>query len=442
MANRQIENYKEIFMKFGIAKEIITPPMKTRVACDGGGAFGSDYETVHDDVYVRMAVIDDGANKTLLAAFDLLFHSPDLNDALAEYAKEKYGFRPELVIVGCTHAHTAPAVRGYNPGAENPAYERFIIGRAESCLDKAMNSMFEGALTYGAFDAEFNISRRKVVDGKCVFGPAPGHERDTELAVLAVRDLGGAVRGIVMSYACHPVFYPARRELSAEFPGRVTELLDAKYYGSTALYFQSAGGDVRPADTVNGDGFRNPTDYKAVDGFANRLAGGVSALIDGGSMRPLALEINGRAGTAMLPVEPKELEYFISEAKQLKALDARNPNRRNAAEIIKNYAGKPLEVPLRTALIRLGGNVYIAAMGGEPTCGVKKVVREALPGCRVFFIGYTDACAYIVSDAELNEGGYEAECHLEYGHLGPFKPGVDKLYRNKYKELAALINNE
>ena len=116
-------------MKFGLSKELITPPMKTRVACSG--EFDLPYETIHDDLFVRMLVMDDGKNKMLLTAFDLLFHSPDLNDAVSLYAQKKYGIRPGLTVTGYTHAHTAPAVRGYNPGAETEKYESFLIERAK-----------------------------------------------------------------------------------------------------------------------------------------------------------------------------------------------------------------------------------------------------------------------------------------------------------------------
>ena len=65
--------------------------------------------------------------------------------------------------------------------------------------------------------------------------------------------------------------------------------------------------------------------------------------------------------------------------------------------------------------------------GGEPCYGIKKLAREAFKGHNICFIGYTDACAYLPDDKVLEEGGYEAECHLEYGHKGPFKKSINKL---------------
>jgi len=423
-------------MKFGTAKEIITPPVKTRIACSG--EFELPYKTIHDDLYVRILVMDDGKSLAFFAAFDLLFHSPELNDALAGYANGRYGIKPEMTVTGYTHAHTAPAARGYNPGSENDAYEAFLLERAKTCLDRAMCNIFEGTLEYCAYPVSFNVSRRPDM------APNPAREHDTEMALLAVRDLDGTVRCVLMSYACHPVFYPSRSALSSEFPGRIAALLDAKYYGAVTLYFQSAGGDVRPRDTVADGKFISSAPFSVIDNFAREIAENAAGKIDAGDMRKISVQLNGKAGTIELPMDPKSAEFFANESKRMEKETAPwHPNKRNAEMIINGYDKKPLTLKLRTSLIRLGGNVVIAALGGEPCWGVKKIIKETLAGfgLDVIFIGYTDACAYIISDAELAEGGYEAKCHLEYGLVGPFKPGLDEIYRKVFKEYAKELND-
>ena len=51
-------------MKFGTAKEIITPTFPTRIACYSD--FTSDFSAIHDDVFVRCLVIDDGNEKVVI----------------------------------------------------------------------------------------------------------------------------------------------------------------------------------------------------------------------------------------------------------------------------------------------------------------------------------------------------------------------------------------
>ena len=75
-------------MRFGTGKDIITPVAPMNVACNG--VFDKPFVWVHDDVYVRCLVLDDGKEKAVLMAFDLLFHDHVLNDQVAAYAHEKY----------------------------------------------------------------------------------------------------------------------------------------------------------------------------------------------------------------------------------------------------------------------------------------------------------------------------------------------------------------
>ena len=125
----------EIFVYFGTAKDIITPPFNMILACARGNT--DNYEYVHDDVFVRCLAMSDGENKTVLMSFDFLFHERSLNNELASYAKEKYGVEPSAFIVGATHDHIGPSARGYSQCFANEEYEEFLLDRAKKCLDRA-----------------------------------------------------------------------------------------------------------------------------------------------------------------------------------------------------------------------------------------------------------------------------------------------------------------
>ena len=91
---------------------------------------------------------------------------------------------------------------------------------------------------------------------------------------------------------------------------------------------------------------------------------------------------------------------------------------------------------LHCGIIKLTDKLCIANVGGEPCYGIKAAVLKVLAGYDVCFVGYTDDCAYIVDDKILSEGGYEAECHLEYGLIGPFKKGITKKITDGFREAA------
>jgi len=428
-------------MRFGTGKDIITPTAPMNIACSG--VFDKPFAWIHDDVYVRCLVLDDGREKAVLMAFDLLFHDHILNDQIAAYAHEKYGIKPDGVTLSYSHAHTAPAARGYNRDHHDDAYEELLLARAKACLDRAMCSMTEGTLEYTTFNADFNISRRGNANG--VFGNIPDntYPRDREFWVLCLRDLNRNIRSIVTNYACHPVFYPAKNAISAEFPGRLCQLLDTKYYGCTSLFFQSTAGDVRPRSTVDtkkmaeGDlwswPWRQDTDFGDVHAMAQAMCDAVTSVIACGDFKNAELSIASDAFTLELPMEGRPLEYFAKKMQEMEK-DADNPNRVNAFYIAQGgYGSLADSLPLHCQTIRLSDQLYLATVGGEPCFGVKNAIKKAFPeGKDICFIGYTDACAYIVDDRVLSEGGYEPTCHLEYCLKGPFQPGLDKRYEDAF----------
>lgn len=426
-------------MRFGTAKDIITPCAPMNIACCG--IFDRHFSRVHDDVYVRCLVLDDGKKKAVLMAFDMLFHDRLLNDEIAAYASEKYGIDSSAVIISYTHTHLAPAGRGYNLGHHDDAYEEFLLVRAKACLDRALCSMEEGSLEYGCFDADFNISRRGNKDGQ--FGNIPDftYPRDREFWVLCLKDPDGNIGSIVTNYACHPVFYPAKDSISGEFPARLCQLLDTKYYGCTSLYVQSSAGDVRPRPTVDDEAleqgickWRYDLTFQDVAAMAQAMFEAVSAFIDNGSCKKTALSIAADAFAIELPMEVRPLEHFVQRMHELEK-EADNPNRTHAFHIAQGgYEALADSLMLHCQTVRLSDSLYLATVGGEPCFGVKNAVKKAFPeGKDVCFIGYTDACAYIVDDRVLSEGGYEPNCHLEYCLKGPFKPGLDARYEEAFR---------
>ncbi len=430
-------------MKFGISKDIITPILPTRLACpqyDRDKAFAD----VHDDIFVRTLVLDDGSEKIVLMSFDLLFHDRVLNQTIETYAMEKYGVNPASIIISYTHAHTAPAVIGYNPGFHSDEYEEFLLTRAKNCLDRAMCTMGEGTLEYGTFDADFNISRRGEVDGKFISIPNVDYPHDTEFSVMCVRDMENNIRAIMMNYACHPVFYPTSRAVSGEFPARLCQYVDMMHYGCVSMFFQSAGGDVRPSTSADLENMRwkSPMTFADIDVFARNIADTVGGFVRNGGCKKLSLSIASDSFEIKLPMEPESIEYFKNYLCDC-GDDMTNPNCVNA-DIIANGGYEKLEksVVLHCQTVRVSDDLYITAMGGEPCFGVKQAVKAAFGGKSVLFIGYTDSCAYVVDDKILSEGGYEPTCHLEYGLIGPFKPGLDRLYLESFESSYTRIKNK
>ena len=433
-------------MLFGTAKEIITPIKPTRQACIGD--YADKYLTVFDDIYVRALLLERDGVKIGFMTFDILFHDRSLNDALEAYAQSAHGIAPGSLVITYTHAHTAPAAKGYNIGAYDEDYEAFLLERAKTCLDRAVYAMTPGALEWGSFDANYNISRRGKLGGKHSpddLIPDPDYPCDKEFSVLCIRDEDNRVRSVLMNYACHPVFYPQARMLSGEFPARLCHYVDAAYYGCVSLFCQSACGDVRPLPTViqnekAEDEFRSQ-DFGVIDAFASGICRDVVSFLNGNGCKKLSFTQPWAscAFTAELPLDPAPPSYFEEKAEFYKdaGIGIMKDNIDHIMAI--GYDALPETLPLHCQIIRLSPEYYIAATGGEPCYGVKKAITAAFPGCKVLFVGYTDDCAYLVDDVLLEEGGYEPCSYLEYRMKGPLKSGVTALYTQAFADAKANL---
>ena len=251
--------------QIGIAKEIITPPFKTCLACSQ--YYGKPYMEIHDDVYVKALILFDGINYGLIISFDLLFHDRSLNNSLKYYAFEKYNIPSEHTIICYTHTHNSPSSMGYDSHNASDEYEEFLLNRGKMCIDRAFTNIFEGSLHYGSAEGDWNINQRLNVDGKVEMKPNLDGPRDNSIYFLVIKDRDNKIRAFLLNYACHPVHYPAPTMLSAEYPGRLCQLLEAKYYGAIAMFTQGAGADSRPRGTAKAGKLKPGIDEQIIDGY-------------------------------------------------------------------------------------------------------------------------------------------------------------------------------
>jgi len=415
-------------MKFGVARDLITPSVKVFM-----GGYGSRYNKppagIHDDLYVKALLLDDGQRKVLLMTFDTLFHDYSFRERLAEYAQRRHGIAPECLVVSYTHTHAGPVGATYDIGQVSAEYEEFLWERSKACVDRVMTNVFEGAIAYGAVEGDWSMSRRAVVNGKRFNAPAPEEPTDRLLPFLRVTDAAGACRAILLNYACHPVTTGDRLFFSAEYPGRLCQLLEARNYGATALFFQGGGGTSRPrVAAATATSWKNCT-FDEVDGMASDMAGTVQQAMDSNKTTPLALSLAAAQFPLDLDVDVKPREWFEEQLKR----ETFEQTRLRLRYILDQYDLLGDKVRLRGGVIRLSEDVYVAWLTGEVCLEVKQEIEKVFAGRKLVFIGYGDDIAYVPEDKLLDEGGYEpAGAVVEFRLKGPFKKGINAKLRQAY----------
>ena len=385
------------------------------------------FETIHDDLFVRTLVLQDGPRTVILLSADLCFHDLTLLDKIKAFARQEFGVQEEGVFISYTHTHSGPALLSYDYGIHSDAYEEFLFSRCTDCIRRAFACLFEGQMAYIVTSGRWNMNRRREVDGKIHLLPAPDKRTDTDLPVYIIYDNQGRVRSLLTTYSCHPVSMGHTMDISADFPGRLCALLEAEFYGCVPIFCQSAGGDARPLASFDGPTWRQMS-YQDVDDMAQAMAGRVANAVHACQPERLDLSLDARQFTMRLPITPFSLEEIV------RARDhADNPYK--LGRVVEHYHELPNYLELIGGVLRLDHRRFLFFMGGEVTSEVKHLLQTAFADYQVQLIGYCDDLAYIPSDRMITEGGFEAEGSIMgYGRKGRFAPGVDKIFVDAYAQ--------
>jgi hypothetical protein len=124
---------------------------------------------------------------------------------------------------------------------------------------------------------------------------APGGVVDAELSLVIVDDAAGNPLALVTSFAAHPTTLGAwNRQLSADYPGVLAQMVEARYPEAVCLFVAGAVGDQGPVkqapppkSLVGGQG----SGFEAAQHLGGALAAKAVALIEGpprGEMATLA----------------------------------------------------------------------------------------------------------------------------------------------------------
>ena len=441
---------------FGIAKEIITPAIRTTMI-GFGTVFGVPFQDIHDDLYARALMLEDPASgkQVILVAMDLLFHDDTLPDALRDYVNKAYGIDPNNLHVSYTHTHFGPAVKGYDFTWYKEEYETYLFDRICRCIDRAILTRRKGCMKFAAIPGDWNVSRRLMKDGVMEFLPNPDGERDPNLYLLKFEDGQGVMRGMLTSFACHPSNLAGINNLSSEYPGRLCQRLEGEFYGCTALFFQGFGADCKLKKGMKTSRFAGMS-YDECDEVATAMTNRIKTQLLSGSWQTLDIDLGSRIFKVQLPLETYPRAYYEEMANDYgnrrsrpeEDQNTKNPGIKDntglnacrlhwacADYVLENYDSLPESLPLNCGLIRINKDFYIISMGGEPGVNIQTILREHFADKQLLCFGYNDAIAYVPSDKMVAEGGYEASVDRsvnEYRLKGRVLPGVDEIYRQGY----------
>lgn len=377
---------------------------------------------IHDKIYHRIIVLDDGFTKFVLVSTDICLVSPSEYDHVASLLKKKLGIDPVNFWWSASHTHSAPEVGV--PGLP----EVFMGERYKHDVDTAYTSFIERTLISGVSDAmkklepakmgvgwgysQSNINRRAIdVDGSASLGLNPDGPVDRRIGIIKIDKQTGGPLAILANYPIHGTVLGGENvQISGDVTGVVADYVEKKT-GATVLFINGAAGNLAPIYSV----YPNPS-----SGHLSQFRVLLGDKIIDANSRIIAANDSVRFITSELFVESprKENLGWPADLKRYTRTD------KSGTHMVK--------LPVR--FLKINDNIAIWAAPLELFCEISNEIRERSPFAFTMYYGYTNGwLGYLPSEDEWKYGGYEVNV------VSPFTPFMS---RHIIESVSAFMDGE
>jgi len=224
-------------LKVGAAKKVITPQPLLPVS---GGVGSPNAVTIKKgDLFVRAMVLEKGETKIAIVSIDNLGWPAVLGNKSRELIK---GIRPENILIGVTHTHSAPDAYAFpdengNIGADLD-YLDWCVVQVANAVNEAIENLEPANLKIAVEKAE----------GKIAYNYYAPELYDKRCGVIQAVNKNGNPIVTLVNYATHPEIIGSDRGiLSPDMCGPLYDKIESET-GGIALFLNSAQGGMVTAD--------------------------------------------------------------------------------------------------------------------------------------------------------------------------------------------------
>lgn len=424
-------------LQVGVASIDITPDEPIRLT--GYGNRTEPTSEIRQRLRAKALAISEGRGRpAVLITADLVGVPRRITDDLARRLS-KAGVRRELLAIAATHTHTGPLVDGTLPfifgmpvppeqQAASARYTSQLVDRLERVARSALDDRKPARLSWGVGRVAFAANRRVLKDGKwTAFGVNPEGPVDHDLPVLAVRDPGGLLRAVLVSYACHATTLEGRDNfVHGDWPGAAQAAIESRHPGAVALVAIGTGADANP--NPRGGGIPD------VERHGRAVADEVTRVL-ATPLRPLSESPRGRFRDVALRFAaiPKREEW----EELAKRTDAPGLHARAMLARLDRREEIPGWTPYPIQTWRFGDDLAMIFLAGEVVADYGLRLKRELDGSRVWVHAYSnDVAFYVASRRMIAEGGYEVDRSMVYyGQPAPLAAGTEDHIIRTVREL-------
>lgn len=404
-------------LQIGCAEVDITPPLGVRMS----GLFEDRHvSAIHDPLYARAMVIDNGSRQLCFITCDLLsLKRSTVLKARAEIAK-RTGLAADCIAISATHNHYGPAasVLWTRDLAPDPEYVAGVEAKITDAACQAYERRRPAGLGVGwAFEGKLSFQRRFIMrDGEARMHPPPGSTDilyqegpvDPEVGILCARDAAGSAMGYVVNFACHVTATSAGTEATADFPGYLAASIKARRgKDCVALFANGCCGNLCQVDVYDPE--RTQRGYDLAATIGERLADHACALEE---HMPFLDDLTLDARRVVVPMPIRHVpDDLLAWAKNVQAdADQHSVVDRTYAgmifELVEEKRSKPT-TDAEVQAFRLGDFAWVM-LPGEIFVEHGLDIKLRSPATRTFVTELANGVVgYVPTRRAFERGGYE-----------------------------------
>lgn len=407
-------------LSIGAAQRNISPPLGTHMA---GYYHVRPASAIHDDLFARAMVIDDGVTTIALVTCDLVsIREESVVNARATIAQAT-GIPGANVLVCCTHTHTGPITRGDRSaatfGSMSEAYMAALEQEIAGAVTDAWQSRAPGTLRIGksqetriAFNRRFHMRGGSVKTNPGKNNPdviGPVGPIDPDVYVLLAESSQGDPIGVLVNYSLH-----------SDTTGG--DQISADYSGWMEKHFKNMSPELDDAVLLYANGFCgdinhvNVNDPDQLKGFAESERIG-RALAESATQALSRLEsLQGETVHAVQRIEalpaviPTADDIAWAEAAVADSPMGGGPGRDDLVKAHRDLALVELNKQHFDTEVQVlaVGNVAVTALPGEMFVELGLAIKDGSPFTHNLLAELANGnLGYICTEAAYPQGAYE-----------------------------------
>ncbi len=393
----------------GIAREIITPKVGAALYGYAPDHFST---SVNDDLTATVFYLKQDDEKALIVSLALGSISNELAEEMMSEIERNYGIPQSAQIINAIHTHSAPNTTGtYGWGDIDREYvDGILLPKLYAAVETAVKSATPVEMAIATGESKIGINRREItIENEVMLGQNPWGPYDPTMTILSFRRMDGSPYANIIHYGAHATAAGKNPEISRDWPGVMTDVLEMET-GAVTAFINGPEGDVGPRLSNGRTTSDGKIDYAMRHGA---LAGQDAVRIYknlGGYYVP---ELRTYGGVLNIPLAKR---ISLEEAKEAhKAYIGELTNHRAQLEkyyreVINSYEEGYVEKETREVpqnIIRLG-DVCIVAFRYELFSEIGLRIKKDAPVPYVLCLSNTNGSdGYFATETELCRGGYE-----------------------------------